>query len=399
MPSLFDTSRTLRVLGKLPAIAVVLAVLIAVGVTSISSSGASGTHNAVDYSQCTDGTSNDADTDCKSWINGVLNANNSTYHEDEVVPQRLLVSNSAAGTHTITLRYNVRKGTTHAYDSLATWNYTQTSAVACAGLPANKCPDTSGSASKIDIPNDTHEVTPTGSSSISPVTTGHMIPLGAGRQFWMYGGTLTAFDMSADNYIHTTSGGDESASITITYTTSDSGNALLLFGGHLAAPSGSRGWGEGLGAADINGGPYHIKWDGVDGAAVGNRDNQIMGSAILHFPATIGSVPNVELSDHATLGTDADGGSVVFRLYKVAINGTPCGGSGVGGASGDLIYTSSSITVASGVADSARVKVSDTVTYPLAGSGIYNWIISYTGNGNVLDNTSSCGAEQVTVTL
>ena len=38
----------------------------------------------------------------------------------------------------------------------------------------------------------------------------------------------------------------------------------LLFGGHLAASVGPRGWGNNVGSSFINGGPYHIKLTQVD---------------------------------------------------------------------------------------------------------------------------------------
>ena len=54
----------------------------------------------------------------------------------------------------------------------------------------------------------------------------------------------------------------------------------LVFGGHLAPAVGSRGWGAGVGASFINGGPYHIKLVGVDSSSIGNRDNQITAGAL-----------------------------------------------------------------------------------------------------------------------
>ena len=68
----------------------------------------------VDYAQCADGTADDAATNCPgSWINGILQASNSTYHEDEVTPQRaeLLVPTGASLTgHSFTFSYQTRKG-------------------------------------------------------------------------------------------------------------------------------------------------------------------------------------------------------------------------------------------------------------------------------------------------
>src|SRR3954451_5118865 len=55
--------------------------------------GAAGGASAVDYAQCTNGgPSSSAITGCVSWINGILNANNSQYREDDATPQRLIVS-------------------------------------------------------------------------------------------------------------------------------------------------------------------------------------------------------------------------------------------------------------------------------------------------------------------
>jgi hypothetical protein len=129
--------------------------------------------------------------------------------------------------------------------------------------------------------------------------------------------------------------GDDYATTTITFIT-PSGNAdhvvQLLFGGHLAPAAQLRGWGAGLGAGSVSGGPYHIKWAAVDGASAGNRDNQIMSGAIIPIvaqgvtmsttpsptsPASISTVTNA--SDTATLivgdAAHPPTGTEVFDLY------------------------------------------------------------------------------------
>src|SRR5438034_889528 len=68
------------------------------------SSAASTSPSVADYSQCVDGTNDGppapGDTNCPGgWINGILNATNSTYHENEVTPQRLVVDFPKAGAH------------------------------------------------------------------------------------------------------------------------------------------------------------------------------------------------------------------------------------------------------------------------------------------------------------
>ena len=101
---------------------------------------ASGTDASVaDYSQCANGKPGTSvpTTDCDGWIFGILNPNNSQYAEDQVTAQRLILDlpkNGSPTGRTIQLKWLVRKGVHHAYDSLATWNKTQTTADPCQSL-------------------------------------------------------------------------------------------------------------------------------------------------------------------------------------------------------------------------------------------------------------------------
>src|SRR5262245_39625770 len=73
-----------------------------------------------DYSQCANDklgslTPTVDPTDCvpQGWINGILNQNNSQYHEDQVTAQRLDIvvpSGSPTTGRTIAIRYLARKG-------------------------------------------------------------------------------------------------------------------------------------------------------------------------------------------------------------------------------------------------------------------------------------------------
>src|SRR5207244_7540297 len=96
--------------------------------------------------------------------------------EDEVAPQRWVLELTGPGSltgHTITFRYEARKANAHAYDSLATWNYTQVSADRCQALASTDCP--AGSASTFPIPDDLTSVGPTGSyGNNRAVTASHM---------------------------------------------------------------------------------------------------------------------------------------------------------------------------------------------------------------------------------
>ncbi len=233
-----------------------------------------------DYSQCQIGNPN-AGLDCESWINGILNATHNNYSEDEVVPQRLVIDFDDTDTHSVTLSYMTRKdsGTqNHAYDYLATWNHTYVNADRCQSL-GNPALCVGGAADIFPIPSDPNSVSPGGPQP----TSAHELPQ-ANRQFVMYGGDITGTS-AITHSVDPAEAGSDYGNITINFDVTDAnGRVMLLFGGHLASGFGPRGWGAGLGAASISGGPYHIRVTALDLASIGNRDNQIMSNAIDPLP-------------------------------------------------------------------------------------------------------------------
>lgn len=280
------------------------AALIGGGIVAANFAGAAGGPSAVDYSQCSNGAPNTTPNPDCNWINGVLNANNSQYHEDEVTPQRLLVSfpDPVGGTrtHTLTLTYLDRKSTAHAYDYLASANVTVADALdlRCKTLPISEaaCLALTHGARGAITP-DSHELGGS-AAGVSKVISDHMGAISAdNRKMDIYGAEFVnpaaaSTDPSHDCLAPCT--GDDYATTTVSFTTPAGPGphyVQLLFGGHLAAgltasQQGSvDGWGENLGAGSISGGPYHIKWAGADGASVGKRDNQIMSGAIIEIVA------------------------------------------------------------------------------------------------------------------
>ena len=264
----------------------------------------------VDYAQCANGAPPSASKECPDgWINGILQGSNSHYREDEVTPQRLVLevpAGSPVTSRTVKISYMTRKGSAgaHAYDSLATWNYTQFDADRCQGLGTgnkSKCPMPSASVEnppdcsandvtpcKFPMSSDPTAVPPITAPASSELTNAHELPQ-ANRQWVMVGGIITAASVPS----HDSAGDpatDDFATVTVTYRIPDAtpANGLdkttkvqLLFGGHLAASDGVRGWGPGRGSANISGGPYHIRLDSADGASLGSKDNQIQAAAIL----------------------------------------------------------------------------------------------------------------------
>ncbi|TMF84983.1 MAG: hypothetical protein E6I08_14600 [Chloroflexi bacterium] len=398
-------------------------------VAPATSTAAAGGPSAVDYAQCSNSQPPSSDAFCSGgWINGILNANNSHYREDQVTAQRLellIPAGSAVGSHSVQISYLARKAGHHAYDSLATWNSTATAADRCQGLSAGDCvPVRSGSVlpgqawSQLAIP---YDCTPVAAGTLpganqggclstsGEVTARHQLP---GQYLLMYGGYLDAMSLPAHDAA-ATAGTDDYATVTVSFhldgangvTTADQ-RVQLLFGGHLAPQLGPRGWGAGLGAGSINGGPYHIKWLAVDGASIGNRDNQIMAGAVIVPSSTAtqaqsspdgaiwssladgGSIlVGRQVRDTADVGDASATGTVAYQLYTGTgcVNGAPDGSPVAAfGSSGTSL-----ITISSGA-----IPASAAFT---PGVGTYQFIATYSGDAVHTGSTSSCGSERFTV--
>ena len=300
--------------GRLaPRLAGVLSLALVAATFALTPAGAaSGSLSVVDFSQCANGApSPKPDTGCpRGWINGALQKSNSHYAEDQVVPQRIVATVPGKGTHTFQISWQDRKGSanSHAYDSLASWDFTQKTADPCAGLSNNSCPAASpAQPSTTPIPLDPTPVVPCAPVGCSTKTSDHQL---TDQVLTLYGGTLVPFSASSNPYSHSAAsslGTDDYTTLTVTYTTTGAGTVELLYGGHLAPTSGPRGWGSPYGSANINGGPYHFKFQTLDGASAGSRDNQIQASAIL-------GPPSFTVSKSASPTTAAPGQLVTYTI-------------------------------------------------------------------------------------
>jgi uncharacterized repeat protein (TIGR01451 family) len=303
------------IVKRIPLILVTVSVLL-FAVSGVAWA-AAGDATVANYAQCASGQPPSTSTACPDgWIGGALNANNSHYIEDDAVPHRLVLDVPTGGSltgRTVTFEYTSRKGSAaaHAYDSLATWNLTQTTANRCDGLAAADCPG--GSANTFPIPNDPAVVCP----ATTP-TSAHMIPAGSGRLMTMYGGTITGVSVPTHSNANPPGcSGDDDGSVTITYSVASlPAKVMILVGGHLAPGTGSRGWGAGTGAGSISGGPYHMKLTSADGSSVGSRDNQIQAGAVAPLVPT----PVLAIAKTPDAGQVTAGGTASFTI-QVTNNG------------------------------------------------------------------------------
>jgi hypothetical protein len=410
----------------LVAVAVTMALL---GLSAGTSLGApSGPVSFVDYSQCANGApgtvdANPADCVPQGWLNGVLQANNSHFRESEVTPQRALLAINAtractladrSDCHSIQLTYQARKGSTHAYDSLATWNHTVVDADRCQGLtPAVQTAigcGTSLAPDTLPITADDTLVDPVAPSNVSKKTSDHDLD---SQQLLMYNGDLKAMTApSHDAPLCSAKGCSDDYAVTTIYFAANAGDTIeLLFGGHLGvSPVNRGGWGAGLGASNINGGPYHIKWTAADGASVGSRDNQIMGSSIqplaepgiasLSSPQT--ATPGIAVSSLADTVTISNAnnptGTAHFDLYGpfASATGNTCTGTPVQSTTSSTWVQDSGTT--GGVGTYHATGSVSNVTFTAA--GYYFWVVSVDAdNNNVSSGPHGCNesTEQVLV--
>ena len=264
------------------------------------------------YDQC----SNDdgdgyatGDTGCR-WTNGNLQSNNSTYHEGDSTVQRVWLDGLTPGsTHTLTLKYGTTKQGKHAYDYLTTWDYSEnwiTDADLCQDIDGNgngaggSC-TLWGADDLFPIPVDPNPAFTTDGVGGVPV------PQPAGRNFTMRNGDITA--ASTPTVVSGTYAGDSETAITVTFTVGNDSDACVTrqgvttcsvamwFGAHISL---STEWASG-GATTVPGSPYHVALDQVDGASVGQRDNQMQANAIVPQIGTL-TITKQTLGGFGTFG-------------------------------------------------------------------------------------------------
>jgi hypothetical protein len=299
-------------------------------------------YDSIDWSQCANGKSPITTANC-DWINGILNANNSTHYEGMSTIQRALVQGLSGTNHSFTFKVQAYKasGDHHAFDYFTSWDQairaakiisgnnnivpTMIDAVTknplltpmvcefgnsnppeetlCATLRAGTFVNVSGADTMGTVAGD----------NISASITSYEAATGTDRYVRVYtGGTPTPGTVTFLGYdcsetipvsgcsLSAAGTSDHYAYWTVTWTTLNvaaAANALIELGAHLSvgqdnALGAGIGYGLGaegasLGSAGISGGPYHVILVNTDAEGIGSRDNQIQGSEILFPPANI----------------------------------------------------------------------------------------------------------------
>ena len=101
----------------------------------------------------------------------------------------------------------------------------------------------------------------------------------------------------------------------------DTCGVALWFGAHVAAQAN---WGLGLGAGSISGSPYHVALDAVDGAAVGQRDNQMQAGVVTAVPnGTIVIVKDAVPNDAQDFSFNLNNNSTISQNFSLDDDSDP----------------------------------------------------------------------------
>jgi hypothetical protein len=276
-------------------------------------------NESANLEQCRNGGSFAARVPCNNaggntgWVTGNAGASDSHWEETDALPYRMLFDGltiGAGNTHTVTIGYDVLKGTQHAIDYLTSFDNTETQG-ADDGQHANQnnpCDGVSGcslaSFTTLPIPADP-------SITNAAVIAGRLTHPNV---MTLYGGTITSISVPFD-------GDPNEKRVTVTFT-ANVVNPVLAWGGHVAWQGE---WGLGLSAGGISGSPYHMRLKDLDGSG-GNQDRSRSAAAVAVpakltivklVPFALQSTPTVSFSFNVT-GAEL----TAFNLSPVTPSGT-----------------------------------------------------------------------------
>ncbi len=243
----------------------------------------------INFDQCANGPAGYHGISCPpgtdanaKWTTGLVGNSNSQYQPGEVIPQRIeIVKPDSGATYSVTLGYLAYDTTkqAHAYDYLATYSETVTSAIPCDGITG--C---SGSGSTFAIPVD--PALYSGSPQCGFGAHNPTYPRTANFTIW--NGTINATSVYSYSTSKSTpnnlgiSGGciitttDVFILLTIRFTASSTNDVVIAYGSHIASATD---W-PGHAAPDITGASYHnYMISCVNIVGCGSQDNQVSVSA------------------------------------------------------------------------------------------------------------------------
>ena len=324
-----------------------------------------------------------------SWINGIVQQNNSQYYEGMSVPQRIIFLNLSGSSHSLKLSHQSTKSSdNHAYDFITSWPQ----AVMTAGIytssinllnTMNDCGAAgqanflsacsavhSSSAYYLDIPVPVNLFPNVLGDDVNARAAEYASNFNTRVVRVRANAPITGGTMVFNGY----TGNDNDANYTINWT-STAQSVVIEFATHIANSVDpiitTMGYGNGRGAGSINGGPYHVNLSQLDGASLGSQDNQLSGGDILQVVPPVCNVggPLVTCASTTSVqftGTLENGGT--NPTYQFTLTNNTANASITGSSSG---------TYTGGV--SLTVSPASGMGFTPGGSVTVNFIVSRNG--------------------
>jgi hypothetical protein len=358
---------------------------------------------AANIDQCANGGVGDTPESCagNNWVNGNVNGQKAHWREGDFISYRAVVTDLAAGTHTLDFHWDTVHSSKHALDYIGSFDATETTSPTPTQFNANANDPCGDVLSSGCTPSSPQKTAPIGAATL--VNCGGSAGTFTGSQvagaIKLFGNALTGtatFGYLAQNVSQ--GGGECSSSGRVTFSTiGDHQDVVIAWGGHIAS---QQDWGIGNSASSISGSPYHMALDFLDGASTGSQDRALSTSAIVFTPSIATAlVPsgqvNAGTSVHdtatLTLASGNAGGSVFYRYY------TSVADCNLDAAAFD--GTSNSLThgTAAGTGTVTNGVVGDSSSVPFNSAGTFYWAAFYSGDNNNIPAHSDCTSEPLHV--
>ena len=370
--------------------------------------------NAAAVSVAIPGINGGASTSYKNWVNGNSNGSKSHWREGEFISYRTTISGLSQGQHVLVIHYDTVHSGGHALDYLGSYDGTETTASSPTSVGStiihannnNPCqdlvkagqmtlaqcnPSSLPATQKVAAPAENFGPTSSGGQQncggAGGTFSGSQVP-GTIDLFGPSGSTMDSAAVTADNVAGGT--GQCTSTVTLKFTLSQAISAsqaiVIAWGGHIAS---QQNWGVGNSASFINGSPYHMALDTLDGASTGSQDRALANSAVFFTPSLTTSLSASTIStgdsvtDTATLSnaSSSANGAITINVYS---------GSTSASCTGTPVASKTATPATNG-------NGNYTATFSGLAAGSYEFQAVFAADSSDTGATSACGTEPLTV--
>jgi len=336
------------------------------------------------------------------WANGNAQPLQAHWIEGQFIAYRVVITGLAVGAHTLDFHYDIVHDGAHAIDYIGSVNATETFSTSPTVFNANSnnpCSDVLPSSQCIPASPSGFVTVPAASLIKCDASSATFSGSQSAGKIFIYGPTgttLESFTYTAQNVA--TGTGKCMTSVELSFNSAGS-TVVIAWGGHIASQAN---WGKGNSAVFINGSPYHMSLDLLDGASTGAQDRAlaVLTSAIFFLPSVTTTVINnssgLPVISTMPLGSSAHdnaflsgaatnaGGNVTYRFYNNGLcSGTPLTSQTVTVTNGVIPPSSSTGALAPGAYSYNATYSGDSIDFPLLPNSACEPFVVNTGSSGI----------------